>query len=261
MSLQRLLLRAAFVRALSNGGAPPYPTIAEDRVYDSRIGDLQMTDAQSMLPVIAVYTDADEREQRDKGSLAGGFNRTIEVALEISIGTWSADHNAFGLPETDPELEALLDIMETQIWRAIYSPTPAANALQRMLKSVDAWESIPGRTADGNNKVSARKIVIRCCVQDDCRPIAVQHEPPFDAPAAIGEQAPYLQSLLEEIETAPALASVKAMFAAMKNPTAPQGEGVIEKISVKVDLVQPETGLPDGEPDVEAMWQTPAEEP
>jgi len=258
MSLQRLLLRAAFVRALSNGGSPPYPTIAEDRVYDSRFGDIQTADAQSMLPVIAVYTDADERELRDRGDAYGAFDRRIDVALEIAIGTWSQESGAFGLPQTDPELEALLDILETQIWRTIYSDTPAARVLRKMLKSIESWDSIPGRTSDGNNKVSARKITLRCCVHDDCRPITSYPEPAFDAVQAIQESAPYLQSLLQDIENAPVLASVKAMFAAMKNPQAPPGQGVLERIGVKVDLVKPETGAPDGEPDVEAEWTNPA---
>lgn len=260
MSLRRLLLRAAWVRALSNGGAPPYPTIAENRVFDSRIGDLADFANRPILPMIAVYTDADEREQREKGDALGSFNRTIDVALEIAIGTWNAKNKSFGLPQTDAELEALLDIMEAQIFRAIYSPTPAASSLLKLIKSVDAWDSIPGRTADGNNKISARKITIRCCVNDDCRPIIAEREPPFDAPAEIAAQAPYLNDLLEEIEELPALASIKEMFDAMKNPQPPAGQGVLEKVGVKVDLVRHETGQPDGVPDIEAEWQMPGDE-
>lgn len=269
MSLQRMRLRAAFVAALIN------KTIAEGRVFDSRIGEIQEQDADQLIPFVAVYTDSDQRQQKAPGDVTPLFSRSIDVVIELAVGTWLNERDdgsgnaerVFAAPQTDAELEALLDMLEFQIWRAIFdvANSTAAGALQELVKQWAGWDSIPGRSPKGNHKISARQLTITCHVTDDRLPAPGECPP---GASVAGLFPPYLAPLVNEIRTQPRWRTLKSTLEQLISPPAPPAGGI--SFNVQVDSVDPwvdksllpegQTLGPDGRIELEADWQPPETE-
>jgi hypothetical protein len=246
MSMNRLLLRALVVGALKD------QTIAGARVYDTRLAPVPTDKVENIIPMIAVYTDIDRRRQMERGAPAGSFKRSCDITLEISLGTWlqatapdGSPQAAIGVLETDAELEALLDLFELQIFRALYSSENAfAVDLQSMVKEWLDWESMPGRTVEGNNKIAGRVLTITVEVADDCRPagdgrtVTVRSNP-------IPTAAPYLASLVTKIGNEPALASLSTMLGHMLGTTALPAVDTLERFGFALTYgTEPDGGAP-----------------
>jgi hypothetical protein len=123
--LSRLALRLATVEALAPtarvlANAGPWPTLAQNRVFDSRdmpIDDLTPGDAR---PVICVYTEDDDG---NAGQTRGGppFLMTVDLIFEISLPLKVVEGNnptvfVVSDPITTPQLEAGLDFLSAQIF-------------------------------------------------------------------------------------------------------------------------------------------------
>jgi hypothetical protein len=147
MSLARCALRLATVEALrptallvSDG---PRPTIAKKCVFDSRLDPIEDLAVGESRPVVVVYTDDDEGSP---GQKVGGppFKQLVELCFEVSVvasAPSDADPAVFvaGIPETDAELEASLDLLEAQIkFICFYGPTGALwRDLSPLVRSLD----------------------------------------------------------------------------------------------------------------------------
>jgi hypothetical protein len=118
LSLERTALRLATVAALLNGGNPPYPTIADQFVYDSLSDDLPQVAPKSLLPFIVVRTDEDTHVY-NSGRWRG---RQCRLLIEMSVVTGVLDADGKhrnDWPRNDASLEAMLDLFETQVWAAL----------------------------------------------------------------------------------------------------------------------------------------------
>ena len=120
MSLNRLCLRLAAIVALTNNGQSPWPTAAEDRVFDGRIEPIEsMVSQDTPFPVILVETPVHEN------GLAGqkiDGKHFVDLVFDIGLGLRSeGEDSAFtiALPQTDSELDTALDLIETQVHRAL----------------------------------------------------------------------------------------------------------------------------------------------
>lgn len=118
--MERLALRIATVGTLVNGGSPPYPTLANEFVFDSILDDIADVIAKRRKPVILVRTEEDEKQYGD------GFKplkKLTRLCIEISVLTAVTDAQGNLRPEwpqTDSTLEAQLDILEHQVWTGLY---------------------------------------------------------------------------------------------------------------------------------------------
>jgi hypothetical protein len=261
---QRLLLRSAVVGALMNR------TIAEGRVFDTMIGDVQKSADDQWLPFISVYTDIDRRRGQGAGDARQTYERLIDITIEIGVGRWTQQEvpaqgdappqmqDVFGLIETDAELEAVLDLFELQVFRSLHNPSPHALALHNMVQDWQSWDSIPGREGNGlNNKISCRNLTITVRVRDDCRPDARSIYPRFET------LAPNLCALVTQIAKTPALASMREMLKELygetplpaPNPLLRFGMYVDARdVNVDVNLLPPgETQGPDGRVEIEGL--------
>jgi hypothetical protein len=125
----RTALRLSTQAALMNGGSAPYPTLALDKVYDSRKDDITDLVAAQRFPAIIIRTDEDTRSFRDPRNLMASnapVNREIALRIEFGILVASKVKNADGTisdtaswPQSDASLEALIDLMEWQIENAL----------------------------------------------------------------------------------------------------------------------------------------------
>lgn len=178
MSLNRLLLRALTINALSQQeyDATP-PTIAGDRIFDSRVDPINFEEDHIEVPIIAVYTDTDFATLRDRGAGIGAFERKVDLRIDFAIASFMktiVDEETsitYGVPSTDGEMEAVLDLFEMQIWRALMTPGRKASLeWTGMIKSIETWTSRVERDSEGNNRLAARGLELRVEIQQDCYP-------------------------------------------------------------------------------------------
>lgn len=218
MSLIRLALRAATVLALSNYEKEPFPTFAGPFVFDSKMDPIADTVGETLLPCAIVYTDKDEQLKPDTGS--GGIvfhERRIALTIECCIGTFSKAGPKW--IETDPELEAMLDLFEWQVWFALQGQSAGAIAWRKLVKRVEAWVSVPGRSAEGNTRISVRQINAVLVVNNDCRPQVGVLGPGEAFPAPQTDDllgVPYLAALEKTLKTKPEFAHLADLLAAAR---------------------------------------------
>lgn len=194
MSLIRTAIRIALVRALLNA------TPAEDRVFDSRIAEIDQAAVEGRKPFIVVTTDDQEGEVEGRGLLSS--DQILDVVIETAIATRivlseDEDEGEIVIPDTDAGYELALDIICRRITRTVQFGGGEWGDIFREL--VPAFTNmIVRRGADtrSGTKFAARQIVI------SCRPIFDPIEPP-------AEGTP-LDRLLTKMDTVAALAGFAA---------------------------------------------------
>ena len=129
-AVSRACLRLAATAALRD------ITIAGGNVFDSRIEAVNLSDDQPIAGAIAVYTEQDEGEALSKQNGGPPFVSMVDLILEItmqSIGPVKADGSYTVItPVTDDELEATLDVIETQAEDALFRSYAVNSVLFRM---------------------------------------------------------------------------------------------------------------------------------
>jgi len=162
---QRRDIRLGVVAALSNGGVEPFPTAAQDRVYDSRQDPLMNNEEGRNIPAMTVYTDSTKRDPISQGFPP--FNNRLHVIVEISVG------GAGSLIETDSEMEAMLDAMEEQALKALFSPEEeGALQFRRMIKRVNGVESMRLANNSVNTRLAMRDLIIEVEYDQRCAPLS-----------------------------------------------------------------------------------------
>lgn len=164
MSLERTALRLATVMALAGGFQEPWPTMAQGRVFDSRLDPLQLVDMKTddVLPVITVCTDDDHGKSLGDNNGGPPFEQTVSLCIDISIGMvgGSDERQEFlVMPQTEPELEAMIDLFERQIKAALVHPSAVwSQELQKVIIRVSDWSSIRYVESDSNVRLCSRRI-------------------------------------------------------------------------------------------------------
>lgn len=219
----RLLLRAATVLALTRGGEAPYPTMAGDCVFDSKMLPIVDVMQEGQTPVILVYTDEDKRENLDRNSSRPNWKRSITLILELAIGTVSRSKTGadFALAETDPELEAMLDIMEAEAEVALNAiDNPFAIHWRTIVRNIESWNSVPFRTGEQAARYAIRQVSMDVEIAGDCMPVAIVAG--TKPRLAIGDllPIPYLEALSKQISDNPAVfASTIALLSGASQQT------------------------------------------
>ncbi len=283
MSLSRLMVRALACVALQEqtDDAVP-PTMAEDRVFDSRLDPLLFKEYDKPMPGIIVYTDDDEGDLINRGSGGGPFRRWVDLRVEIVIGSFNTEvidneqQLVFDMPMTDAQLEAQLDLFEAQAkWALLSLPNRAyTNAFRAYVVRIESIRSHATRDESGNNRFASRRIHFKCEIPDDCPPdwIGVL-DPNGMQPALIpfcdklGEfPAPWIRPMLQAMCSQPAMQGVLNMLAKSGNPYA--YVPLLKRIGFNVDAIEPEadpnllaaqgkTQGPDGRIEVQKLLEIP----
>ena len=150
---QRKDLRKAFVHALQNGGVDPFPTMAEERVFDSR-QDPYIVSSPDPLPAITVYTDTQKRQPM---TTEGGapFMSQLEILIELVIG------GVEDRIEIDRELEEKLDDFEEQVLKALFDITgETQQQLKLMFRKVVEISSMRLANNEGQRRLAMRDLII-----------------------------------------------------------------------------------------------------
>jgi hypothetical protein len=179
VSLARTALRIAAVEALAPTGAAAWPTIAEGRVFDSRLTPVDWTGGERA-PCIAVYTEHDNRDPAQ--GYGPPWKRTIELRVELMVlQAVKAEHGdgyVIGSPLTDAETEADLDLLEEE---ALFALTmgPSGALLRRFFGNlVGDVQSVPERDAEDGVRLATRGLRLKYLVPETCPRIEISGSPP-----------------------------------------------------------------------------------
>lgn len=189
--MNRTALRLAVLAALTAGGNAPFPTLAGAGVFDSRQDPIEDLAADERRPVIVLRTGEDRRGSGTPSQAGAGLRtaRTCELAIEIGVVTAAADENGVlvvGWPETDNQLEAVLDVLEYQVEMALWGETAWAVWFRSLpLGSLVSTVSNPIYTepTSGRVRLAAREIVLTVQLAVDARPRALRASDPMPAAA------------------------------------------------------------------------------
>jgi hypothetical protein len=152
MSLERAALRLATVMALTNGFKAPWPTMAQNRVFDSRQDQIQGLKLGQVVPMIVVYTDDDIGHAIANNQDGPPFDHETHLILEITLGQ-ATEYRAEGEsdpvlvlipPQSDPELEAAIDALEAQVMRVFRDRGMSGvwgAQLDTVINRIKSWDS------------------------------------------------------------------------------------------------------------------------
>lgn len=234
MTLARTALRLCVAGTLK-GTAGARPTIAQERVYDSRNDPFQPEDfAGDAKPIVVVVTDNDDGEAQSSQNGGPPFKRNIDVVLELAMVTRLAVVNANGeptgryvvdAPSTDARLEASLDFLEFQVMRRLSSDPAPLSVLFRKLTRI--WKRECHRQVDDGAgvKIASRLLVLTCEAKDD--QIPVFNNPNDPLPSGLDALPEPLRTVAKALPEGSAGADTcAALAAAITQLTAPALEGV-----------------------------------
>ena len=166
-ALARTALRLAVVNALQADAT--IAAICADRVFDSRIDDL---DAKEPIPVIVIYTEDENGDELSHNNGGPPFRSTVDLVFEISMkATVPSDDDApadISLPETDRELEIALDLLEQRAIEAVtIADTPQSalirNFVTRRVRKVRSFRYV---VPDTGVKLATRFITLTTELKD-----------------------------------------------------------------------------------------------
>lgn len=178
--MNRAALRLATLAALTAGGTEPWPTLAGTAVFDSRQDPIEDLAADERQAVIVIRTGEDRRASGTPSQVGAGLRtgRMCELTIEVGVVTAAEDEDGnllVGWPETDSQLEAVLDALEYQVEMALWGETDWAIWWRSLpLGSLVSTVSNPIYTepASGRVRLAAREIVLTVELAVDARPRA-----------------------------------------------------------------------------------------
>lgn len=278
MTLNRIALRLATIAVLTGGDdGALYPTVAANRVYDSRFDPPTDNIADGNFPSIAVYTDDENGAQISTNNGGPPFQRTVELTIEMSIGSFVRNEAGvtYTIPQTDPLMEAALDLFEGQVRNALFNPVTRWTALWRKIakRTFDA-SSQRYASAEAQDRLALRtlKITVEMC-DDTLGEVAIVDTLTnpgnyqnytggiSDTDGSVSAGTPVIDGLLLEVLTAvktygqnDLLAYINEVEAMLNNlGLAPTAEGLpLNSVRLNADFISPSvTGAPDGTIEIE----------
>ncbi|MFZ4807472.1 MAG: hypothetical protein ACOYLQ_09465 [Hyphomicrobiaceae bacterium] len=196
MSLARTALRIATTMALSNGYQSPFPTLAGDRVFDSRQDPIAGVNPGDLVPMIVVYTDDEKGDSISSNNGGPPFERRVSLTIEISLGMvgeqiegteiWTTS-----LPQTEPELDAALDLFEAQIERVFRDGRSTwGRELNKVARRIESWQSSRFIEREAQIRLAARQIVCTVALPLEDDPTVITTSSPSNTPPTITPTLP-----------------------------------------------------------------------
>lgn len=255
MTLVRTGLRLCVVEAL-RGAADARPTIAEGRIYDSRMDDISPESfAEDAKATIIVLTDNDEGSQLSEQNGGPPFHRMIEVTLEMGMTMSFKDGSEYviGYPDTDARLEASLDLLEFQAIKQLAVGLEPLSILFRQIARITKYENHRQVLNDAGVKMAARVLTLTCHCNDDQIDIV---NTSAEQPTGLQSLPPTMQAVCELMPNGSSGAVTCAAIAAQ---IAPITAGPFSGIDATLDANHESNGDPQEKAkiDVEQLPETP----
>lgn len=229
MTLVRTALRLAAVNALQGADATSGPTFAQNRVYDSLLGDLDPENfPDHAKPTLIILTDSDEGEQLSRQNGGPPFDRHIDLVFELGMIAKIRDDGGavlgLGYPETDAQLEAALDAFEFQIARRLgYDPDPSCDLFRRFFRPVK-YECHRQVIDDAGVRIACRLATWTVKANDDQVKVYSTAEAMPTGLAALPDPLKTIAAALPAGSSGAKIAA--SLAAALAPPTAPEFQGL-----------------------------------
>jgi hypothetical protein len=200
MSLARLALRLAAYEALNpaeSAVAGPWPTLAGQRVYDTRIDEIQAPDDWAAFigriegrPIVSLYTEEETVTPYGQAKYPAEESvvcLTVEmmIAAQGTIDVTNADGTTetLGLvtaPVTDRQREGILDVLEAQIRRLLDPLSSMGNTtlFRGVAMERRHIRSVPQRAADRVTRLAARTLHLDLKIKSEAWPRLPVDPPP-----------------------------------------------------------------------------------
>ncbi len=183
--LNRIALRFAAVEALcpqAMAATGPWPTIAGNRVFDSRQDPVDLLDADEQRPIVMVYTEEHEGTAFGRASRFGFDEQVVSLVFELMIATRGqmpvkrpdGTEEIIGtvdVPVSDWRHEMLLDMLEALVVRAMTSNSPASEAFRKVAVEIRQMASVPLRSEEKTVRLAARTLTLQVQVRADEWPL------------------------------------------------------------------------------------------
>mgnify|MGYP000844802225 CR=1 FL=1 len=259
--LSRLALRAAVCETLAPTGATAFPTIARACVYDSRIDPIDGLDEIEAVPMAVVYCE--EHDSAPFSGTQGVDRQSITLVIELLIATRgdvevTMDDGTTavvgaGMPHpTDAEREALLDLLEAEVRRALDLREMRAGS--DLLNAVGwfpvSMQSIPLRDADRTVRLAQRSLQIAAQIHGDCWP-----EPGEARGSGLDALPEPLRAVAKALPVASPHRAIAETFAA--RIAAPTTLLAHQGLTIRANIDRGETMPTDDEHDVAATFDNP----
>lgn len=175
MTLARTALRLC-VAACLRGDDSGRPTIADDRIYDSRISEIAPeTFADDAKATVILLADGDEGDALSAQNGGPPFHRMIDLVVEMNMtaailepgGEGDPPQYVVGYPETDAQLEGSLDLLEFQVLRRLQYDLSPLPVLFRSFVRIRKHDSHRQVLDQSGVKLACRVLVLTCEVNDD----------------------------------------------------------------------------------------------
>lgn len=159
MSIARTVLRIAAIQALTGA------TIAEDRVFDSTITEIDLQAASQRKPIIIVTTD--DQEGSVSGRDLNGADKKLELMIEIAVTDTEQvvvdgqTQTMVVVPDTDAKIELVLDYLYEQVERALQAggTAPWGNIFRELTPTITYITDRRGAEAKKGTRFAARQII------------------------------------------------------------------------------------------------------
>lgn len=175
MSLVRTALRMAALNALKGATDSSGPTIAANRVYDSRISDFSPeTYIDDAKPTVIILTDEDTGDALSMQNGGPPFRRRVDLVFEFAMvkcfdvptGDGGTEFVP-GYPATDSEHEASLDLLEYQIIKRLAYDPDSKCALFRSISRAWKYDCHRQVMDESGVTIAARVLTWQVEVTDD----------------------------------------------------------------------------------------------
>lgn len=231
--LSRLALRIAAIEALAPSDAVelglPMPTIAGNRVYDSRQSPIDSAADIEGKPIVIVYTEAQDFKPYPSGSTrADDTHVTLIIELMIASrgivtiglpdGT-TQDVGTLDTPMMEGPQEALLDLLEAMVRRRLDTradASPEGLRFRNIAAGFKSIESVPARDDSRTVRMAARTLSFQAKIPMDRWPDATLSPVTVTGLDALPEP---LRSLAKSLPaSSPHLATCQAIASAIADP-------------------------------------------
>lgn len=233
MTLARTALRLLTVEAVKAA------TIAQARVYDSRVADMAPESfSEDARPCVIVYTDKDGGDAVSNQDGGPPFHREIELSFELGMVARIGDGDAaeVGYPETDAQLEAGLDFLEFQVVRRLAQDPGDLPAAWRQLARAWKYEGHRQVLDESGVKVACRVLTLTCETPDDDEPVFNADDPDVPLPTGLDVLPEPLRSVSALLPAGTAGRLICDQLAAALQPlTAPGLAGVDIQVDASTD--------------------------
>ncbi len=151
-----------------NGG--PFPTLAGNRIFDSRAAALnEIDDALSYTPVVAVYSRAARADSRGIGADMDDTDASFEIEFIAELATIEKDGEESyvdAVAGDDPEARLVLAALCAQMRRALTLSEPG-HLFRSMIRGISRIEWQPFAVPELGLRFQRTSMVLSCMARDD----------------------------------------------------------------------------------------------